>query len=122
MYHRGGIGFGAAPPQEPRLDPLILRNPRPSDESLFEALQRAEEQLSARKQANPAREEAQSAAFAGADFGVVDKIVPLFGIGMVAIVLLLVAGAMSCCVPGERYQERHSLRHQRNEPLNGRPR
>ncbi len=97
VYKRTDTGFGAAPARLPRLDTLLVRNPRPSDPSLFEALQDAEDRLNAKKGSNPPQnslwQDAPQPFMEAADIGEEEKSVPLSGIAVVAFILLLVSGA-----------------------------
>lgn len=92
VYMRGDRGFGAAPASEPRLDTLLLRNPRTSDPNLYEALREADERLSKKRTEKPATNSAPPAAtsFLRDD----ERGAPLAGIGAVAFILLLVSAAL----------------------------
>jgi localization factor PodJL len=100
VYTPGDTGFGAAPAPEPRLDTLLLRNPRPSDPNFYEALREAGERHGKKKAADAPetgaeKRQASPVASAGTSFlRDEDKGTPLAGIAAVAFILLLVSAAL----------------------------
>ncbi len=98
-YSRSDADFGAAPAPKPRLDTITLRTPPPHDPNLLKALQDATERLGAKrgeKTAGEAGERQPAKAPAGGPFFLreEDKALPLFGLGVVAVVLLIASAAL----------------------------
>jgi localization factor PodJL len=98
IYQRAATGFGAAPASAPRLDTLLVREPRPSDPGLLEALRDAGERLATRKSTSPVQDHltdrGEPAALLAAGPQEEYRTVPLSGIAVIAFILLLVSGAL----------------------------
>jgi localization factor PodJL len=99
-YTRSDANFGAEPAPRPRLDTITLRKPPPPDPQLIDVLKQAEERLNGTK--NPASskdggDKSRASAQAlrnGPLFRDEDKALPLFGLGIVAVVLLIASAAL----------------------------
>ncbi len=98
IYMPLGTGPGGRSPQKAQLDTMLVPRPRASDPSLFEALEKAEQQLRAKREAQAQQETAEPDVTAVQNFGTVsffgeqDSNLPL--VAIVAFVLLLVSGAL----------------------------
>ncbi len=97
-YSRPDALFGIEPATKPRLDTITLRTPPPRDSGLLKALQEATERHGARS-ASPAKTEAENErppahAPHGALFRDEEKSLPLFGLCVVAVVLLIASAAL----------------------------
>ncbi len=98
-YSRSDAYFGAELAPKPRLDTITLRTPPPRDPNLLIALQEATERMGARRgepikgeegERQPPKPSSASAPF----FREEEKALPLFGLGIVAIVLLIASAAL----------------------------
>jgi localization factor PodJL len=97
-YSRPDALFGIEPAPKPQLDTITLRTPPPHDQGLLKALQEATERHGARTY-SPTKTEAENArppaqAPNGAVFREEEKSLPLFGLGIVAAVLLIASAAL----------------------------
>jgi localization factor PodJL len=91
--------FGIEPATKPQLDTITLRTPPPHDTSLLDALREATERHAARSSssAKPGAEKKRQPThtpIVGALFREDEKALPLFGLGVVAVVLLIASAAL----------------------------
>ncbi len=92
--------FGSEPEKKPRLDEITLRTPPPPDPNLFEAFKQASEKLIVSKSYSGKREgEAQGSSQApsnssGRFFRDDERSLPIFGLAIVAVVLLIASAAL----------------------------
>ncbi len=96
-YSRPGSSFGAEPAPKPQLGAITLRTPPPQDPNLLRALQEASDRLGAKGRSPQQDGDGQRAAPAflgGPLFREEDKALPLFGLGVVAFVLLIASAAL----------------------------
>ncbi len=94
-----GDDFGSEPEQKPRLDTITLRHPSPPDPNLLEALKKAGEKVIASKSSGVARREADALptsqrAAPRPPFREEERSLPLFGLGIVAVILLIASAAL----------------------------
>ncbi len=98
IYHRTATGFGAAPPPAPSLETLLVREPRPSDASLLDALRDAGERLVMQKSTTPpqdrAEQDSEPPAMTAAAPHEEYRTVPISGIAVIAFIMLLVSAAL----------------------------
>jgi localization factor PodJL len=97
-YSRPDARFGIEPASKPQLDTITLRTPPPHDPGLLKALQEATERHGARYSSPPKqpaeKPRAPAQALAGSLFRDEEKSLPLFGLGVVALVLLIASAAL----------------------------
>ncbi len=94
-----GEDFGSEPERKPRLDTITLRPPPPPDPNLLDALKQASEKVVVSKSSSfakpgegvlaPSERDA-----AGRAFRDEERSLPLFGLGIVAVVLLIASAAL----------------------------
>ncbi len=95
-----GEDFGSDPERRPRLDTITLRSPPPPDPNLLDAFKQASEKLIVSKSYSTKREgEAQGSSQApsfssGKLFRDDERSLPIFGLGIVAVVLLIASAAL----------------------------
>ena len=94
-----GDDFGSEPERKPRLDTITLRPPPPPDLNLLEALKEASEKLIVGKSSGFAKHgggEAPSSAgpVQGRALREEERSLPIFGLGVVAVVLLIASAAL----------------------------
>ena len=94
-----GDDFGSEPERKPQLDTITLRKPAAPDPNLLEALKKAGEKLIVSKSSGFARREADALppsprATPGPSFRDEERSLPLFGLGIVAVVLLIASAAL----------------------------
>jgi localization factor PodJL len=94
-----GEDFGSEPERKPRLDEITLRKPPPPDQNLLDAFKQASEKLIASKRSGFAKPGegalAPSARHAsGSAHRDEERSLPLFGLGIVAVVLLIASAAL----------------------------
>jgi localization factor PodJL len=99
IYSRPDALFGIEPARKPQLDTITLRTPPPHDPGLLEALREATERHGAKgasadaSQTGTGRSSARAPAN-GVIFREEEKSLPLFGLGVVAVVLLIASAAL----------------------------
>ncbi len=92
--------FGSEPEKKPRLDEITLRAPPPPDPNLFEAFKQASEKLIVSKSQSAKREAEAQGPSAGPSFqpGKLfrddERSLPIFGLAIVAVVLLIASAAL----------------------------
>ncbi len=91
-YTRSDARFGSEPARKPRLDTITLRNPPPPDPNFLKALEEASERLSPRQQ--PETQDPPPSFLTGPLFREEEKALPLFGLVIVAVVLLIASAAL----------------------------
>lgn len=99
-YTIPGALFGSEPPSMPRLDTITLRKPPPPDPKFIDALKQADDRLSGLKKRAASKDGGQThratapASRNGPLFREEDKALPLFGLAVVAVVLLIASAAL----------------------------
>ncbi len=101
-YSRPDADFGSAPARKPQLDTITLRTPPPHDPNLIRALEEAGQRLTSRSSGSLKQEQEAAQTqrpsppsfLAGPLFREEDKALPLFGLGIVAVVLLIASAAL----------------------------
>ena len=94
-----GEGFGSEPERKPRLDEITLRQPPPPDQNLVDAFKQASEKLIASNSSGFAKPGERASASSARDgsapaFRDEERSLPLFGLGIVAVVLLIASAAL----------------------------
>jgi localization factor PodJL len=101
-YTRPDAIFGSEPARKPQLDTITLRTPPPPDDNFIKALQEADEKLTTTRTHSSEGRNApiRSRPSASPVFSMLpmfrdeERSLPLFGLGIVAIVLLLASAAL----------------------------
>ncbi|HXW21331.1 MAG TPA: hypothetical protein VEK14_00305, partial [Rhodomicrobium sp.] len=94
-----GEDFGSEPERKPRLDTITLRSPAPPDPNFLDAIKQASEKLIVSQTSGFARpaegaRATSSGRAAGPALRDEERSLPLFGLGIVAVILLIASAAL----------------------------